>query len=176
MSTVFSSISALHYKDEEAESTLLCQSQGSFKICNAYHSHIEGAKCLADANRHIFGFITRGAFYDTYQAGTLIVATRDEEVVGFLRYHHRKRDLQTTLYDICVSESMRGQGLGWGMLNMLVDSCRTVGREIILLRCPTPLAANDFYERYGFTCVDTVVGKRQRLNVWRLDLTSRGQK
>ena len=175
MSTVFSSISDSYHKDEEVETARLCHSQGSFKIWNAHHSHIEGAKCLADENRHIFGFITRGAFYDAYQAGTLIVATRGEDVVGFLRYHHRKRDLQTTLYDICVSGLIRGQGLGRGMISMLVDCCRTAGREIIVLKCPSQLAAYDFYERYGFTCVDTLVGKRQKLNVWRLDLTSRSQ-
>src|SRR5947209_15672985 len=100
------------HKNHEVEDPLLNSTQTSFKICNAHQLHIEGAKILADANRHIFGFITRGAFQDAFQAGTLIVATRGSEVVGFIRYHHRKRDLQTTLYDICVSESERGRGIG----------------------------------------------------------------
>src|SRR5713226_7092190 len=90
------------HKNHEVEDPLLSSSQASFKICNAHQLHIEGAKILADANRHIFGFITRGAFRDAFQAGTLIVAIRGSEVLGFIRYHHRKCDLQTTLYDICV--------------------------------------------------------------------------
>src|SRR5712691_12055398 len=111
------------HKNHEAEDALLHGSEASFKICNAHQLHIEGAKILADANRHIFGFITRGAFQDAFQAGTLIVATRSNEVVGFIRYHHRKRDQQTTLYDICVAESERGQGIGRQMIALLIDCC-----------------------------------------------------
>ena len=146
-----------------------------FIVRFANHEHIEGIKILADANRHIFGFITRGAFYDALQAETLIVATRGEEVVGFLRYHHRKRDLQTTLYDICVAEPERGKSLGQSMLTMLLDDCRRSNRTVILLKCPSQLEANAFYEKKGFCCISSLVGKRQRLNVWRLDLISRGE-
>ncbi len=159
---------------KKAENITLNRSQEPIKICTAHHLHIEGAKILADANRHIFGFITRGAFYDACQAGTLIVATRYDQVVGFLRYHHRKTDQQTTLYDICVAESERGKGLGQDMLTMLVESCRNSNRATILLKCPSHLVANAFYEKQGFCCISTIEGKRQKLNVWQLDLTPRG--
>ncbi len=162
------------HKNHEVEDPSLNSSQASFKICNAHQLHIEGVKILADANRHIFGFITRGAFQDAFQAGTLIVATRGSLVVGFIRYHHRKRDLQTTLYDICVSESERGRGIGKQMIALLIDCCRDSNRATILLKCPAHLAANGFYERNGFCFVDTIMGKRQKLNVWRLDLADRG--
>lgn len=152
----------------------LDSSQVPFKICKADQLHVEGAKVLADANRYIFGFITRGAFQDAFQAGTLIVATRGNKVVGFIRYHHRKRDLQTTLYDICVSEAERGKGIGKQMIALLMDCCRNSHRATILLKCPSHLAANAFYERSGFSCVGAIVGKRQKLNVWRLDLTDGG--
>jgi ribosomal protein S18 acetylase RimI-like enzyme len=149
--------------------------QEDFRVCFARHEHIEGIKILADANRHIFGFVTRGAFYDALQTGTLIVATRGEEVVGFLRYHHRKRDLQTTLYDICVAECERDNNLGWSMLTLLIEDCLSSNRMVILLKCPSHLAANTFYEKNGFCCIGSLVGKRQRLNIWRLDLISRGE-
>src|SRR5258708_38952668 len=146
----------------------------AISICTAHPFHIEGAKSLADANRHIFGFITRGAFYDAFQAGTLIVALQNEKVVGFLSYHHRKRDLQTTLYDICVAESERGKNLGKKMLQMLIEQSRQSHRALILLKCPAHLAANVFYEKNGFRHIDTIAGKRQKLNVWRFDLINGG--
>lgn len=155
--------------------TALGDPQEDFRVCFACPEHIEDIKGLADANRHIFGFVTRGAFYDALQAGTLIVATRGEEVVGFLRYHHRKRDLQTTLYDICVAETERGKYLGWSMLMLLIEDCLRFNRVVILLKCPSHLEANTFYEKNGFCCNGSLVGKRQRLNIWRLDLTSRGK-
>ncbi len=120
---------------------LMNTSGEAISICTAHPFHIEGAKSLADANRHIFGFITRSAFYDAFQSGTLIVALQNEKVVGFLRYHHRKRDLQTTLYDICVAESERGKTLGKGMLQLLIDYCHTSHRTFILLKCPIHLTA-----------------------------------
>ncbi len=175
MSTIFASTPTSPQEAKEVESASVGLFQRPFKISNACLSHLEGAKTLADANRHIFGFITRGAFHDAWQAGTLIVATQYDEVVGFLRYHHRKRDLQTTLYDICVAESERGKGLGQNMITMLIDGCCNCNRATILLKCPTHLAANVFYENLGFYCIDTLIGKRQKLNVWQLDLTSRGQ-
>ncbi len=175
MSTLFSSEAISCQKDIQVELTSSGYCQEPFKISFAHPSHIEGAKKLVDANRTIFGFITRRAFLDAYEAGTLIVVTRYDEVVGFLRYHHRKRDLQTTLYDICVAKAERGKHLGQGMLHMLIDGCRNSGRATILLKCPSHLAANAFYENNGFFCVDTLAGKHQRLNVWCLDLTSRGQ-
>ncbi len=156
-------------------STALNNLQEDFKVCIARPEHIEGIKVLADANRHIFGFVTRGAFYDALQTGTLIVAMRGEKVVGFLRYHHRKRDLQTTLYDICVAESERGRNLGRSMLTLLIDECVSTNRTVILLKCPSHLEANTFYEKNGFCCNGSLVGKRQRLNIWRLDLISRGE-
>ena len=156
--------------------TALNYLQDDFRLCFARHEHIQGIKILADANRPIFGFVTRGAFYDALQARTLIVATRGEEVVGFLRYHHRKRDLQTTLYDICVAESERGKNLGRSMLTIFIEDCLSSNRTVILLKCPSYLEANTFYEKNGFCCIGSVVGKRQRLNIWRLDLISRGEK
>jgi GNAT superfamily N-acetyltransferase len=162
-----------HYRDTDIDNTSTSYTQEPFHICNAYDSHLEGVKILADANRHIFGFITRNAFYDALQLGALIVAAREDKVVGFLRYYHRKRDLQTTLYDICVDESERGKNLGQGMLKMLIDCCRSSHRAMIQLKCPAHLAANTFYEKSGFHCIDTVMGKRQKLNIWRLDLADR---
>ncbi len=156
--------------------TTLNKLREDFTICFACHEHIEGIKTLADANRHIFGFVTRAAFHDAIQTRTLIVATRGDLVVGFLRYHHRKRDHQTTLYDICVSELERGKNVGQRMLHTLIDDCRNLNRIEILLKCPSYLEANAFYEKNGFCRIDVVDGKRQRLNVWRLDLTIRGER
>jgi GNAT superfamily N-acetyltransferase len=149
--------------------------QEDFSIGFARPEHIAQIKGLVDANRHVFGFVVRSVFYDALETKTLIVAERGEKVIGFIRYHHRKRDLQTTLYDICVAKSERGKNIGQGMMAVLIEDCRNFKRTTILLKCPSHLEANTFYEKNGFCCIDSVIGKRQKLNVWRLDLTSRGK-
>lgn len=174
MSEMSFSESVFDQRSYPQEGAFKVSCQETPKICNALLLHIEGAKKLADANRNIFGFITRGAFDEAYLNGTLIVAVRGSEVIAFLRYHHRKRDLQTTLYDICVSASERGNGLGMRMIKMLIDYCHESKRATILLKCPSHLPANIFYQRNGFVCINTLVGKRQNLNVWQLNLDTRG--
>lgn len=158
------------------ESTVVIKFKEDVNACFALPEHIKGIKILADANRHIFGFVTRAAFNDALQSRTLIVATRGDLVVGFLRYHHRKRDLQTTLYDICVSETERGQNVGQRMLRLLIHDCCNLNRTEIFLKCPSHLEANAFYEKNGFCHISTLEGKRRNLNVWRLDLTGRGER
>lgn len=146
-----------------------------FNVGLACPEHIAQIKRLADANRHIFGFVVKSAFYDAIENRTLIVARRGEEIVGFLRYYHRKRDLQTTLYDICVAKSERGKNIGQNMMALLIEDCFYLKRAAILLKCPSHLEANAFYEKNGFCCIDSLPGKRQKLNVWCLDLTLRGK-
>lgn len=146
-----------------------------FSIGFARLEYLAQVKRLVDANRHIFGFIVSSAFHEALETRTLIVASRGEDVVGFLRYYHRKRDLQTTLYDICVAQAERGKSIGQRMVAALIDDCHMCKRATIVLKCPSHLEANTFYEKNGFCCIDSVIGKRQQLNVWQLDLTSRSK-
>ena len=152
------------------------QDEMIYSIQNAQTHHMESAKKLADVNRTIFGFIPRGAFVDSYNERELLVIIRqdkdekDEEVIGFLRYHHRIRDLQTTLYDICVAEKWRGKRFGQALLSELIQDCQTRKRELIVLKCPTSLPANTFYANQGFKLVGTINGKRQNLNVWQFNI------
>lgn len=141
------------------------------RICDADVGHVDGAKRLADAHRDIFSFITRGAFCEAQREGMLIVALMDDDVVGFVRYRHRRRDLQTTLYDICVAEFMRRSGIGRVMMKTLFERSSALGRESVVLKCPTYLEANGFYGRLGFLRVDTLAGKRHAINVWKYELS-----
>lgn len=128
---------------------------------------IEHVKMLADAHRHVFGFIPRAAFVDAMSERALLVALLDGRVVGFLRFHHRRRDTQTTLYDICVDQAYRQCGIGRLLIETLYEVCRAMGHNCVTLRCSTDLPANGFYRRLGFISVRSVVGKRRALTIWR---------
>lgn len=141
-------------------------------VCTANTGHIEGAKRLVDANREIFSFITQAAFRDAWFERSLLVALVDGRVAGFVRYHHRQRDARTTLYDICVDDPLRGQGIGSKMIDQLKEECRARERSMIGLKCPAGLRANAFYAEQGFSLVATLPGKRQPINVWRFVLAS----
>jgi hypothetical protein len=45
-----------------------------------------------------------------------------------------------------------------------------VSSEIIALKCPATLPANDFYTHTGWSLADSEPGKRRPLNLWQLPL------
>jgi len=132
--------------------------------------HIDQAKRLADNNRDALGFVLRGSFVDAVQKGFAYVAVQGEHVLGFVLFHHRVRDTQTTLYDICVDEQHRGRGIGKALYDRVLQDCRINNREFLQLTCPAKLPSNAFYRNRGMTLHETKQGKTQMLNVYRLAL------
>lgn len=128
-----------------------------------------------DANRAVFSFVTRAAFEDALREQSLLVALVKSQVAGFVRYHHRQRDTRTTLYDICVEESLRGRGIGSRMIRQLKEECQTRGRTMIGLKCPVGSRANAFYADLGFFLFATLPGKRRPINEWHCVLTREGR-
>lgn len=99
------------------------------------------------------------ALYDSARADELLLIDG-----GLCRYHLR-RDGQLTVHEII--STRRGAGTA-----MLAHLTRVPHVQCIVAKCPTDLAANDWYRRRGFVLVDQQTTQRGRgLNVWRLDLT-----
>lgn len=131
---------------------------------------LDSVKAIADDNRSALGFVTRATFEQLIGNEQLVVATLNRCVVGFQSYYHRKRDLQTTLYHKCVAQEHRRRKIGTLLVDEVVAQCRLLGREKVLLKCPTDLASNAFHKSYGFRYVGTVGGRKRDLNVWELAL------
>lgn len=131
---------------------------------------ISACKAIADAHRDELGFIVAASFADSIRRGQLLIAERDEKVLGFVRFNHRVRGNETALYDICVTKSAQGQGVGRLLVETLIESCRLRGRHSIILRCPENLVANSFYAHLGFQRMTTEQGRRRPLVLWRLRL------
>lgn len=127
-------------------------------------------KKIADANKGALGFIPQAKVNDAIKQQRVLVLCTDQELTGFVIYRHRKTDSQTTLSDICVVEAWRGQKGGHQLMQALVQDCVEHERSFILLKCPTELKANYFYEKVGFTRVGIDNGNRRPLNIWRLDI------
>ncbi len=133
-------------------------------------SALDGIKNLADQYKVELGFVVRGALAKSIETSELMVAIEhDGEIVGFIQYRHRK-DKQTTLYNIAVASSHQRQNIGRQLIDRLGDEAREREKEFILLKCPSQLPANDFYQEYGFILHTVEVGKKRALNVWRFDV------
>ncbi|MBC8263372.1 MAG: GNAT family N-acetyltransferase [Anaerolineales bacterium] len=143
----------------------------SLMIRKAIPADLDIVKGLADAHKNELGFVLRPALASSIDRGEVIVAENSRGIVGFVEYHHRQ-DEQTTLYHIAVAPQHRRQGIGQRLVNALVYDAGEHNQRFVLLKCPADLEANKFYERLGFSHVDTQPGKQRELSIWRLPLSS----
>lgn len=94
--------------------------------------------------------------YESAQRGELLL------IDGGMCHWHLRRDGQLTIREIISTRP----GAGQEMLERLRATPRALS---LLARCPTDLAANEWYRRRGFTLEATETTKSGRvLNVWRL--------
>lgn len=132
-------------------------------------ANLEAVKRLADAHRHELGFVLLPSLREQIEKGEMLVAIREDGLIGFVDYHRRK-DRQLTLYHIAVAQENQRQGVGQALMDELVTVARDLGCSQIALKCPTDLGANEFYEQYGFTLAETLNGRLRPLNVWIMPL------
>lgn len=96
--------------------------------------------------------------YESAQRGELLL------IDGGMCHWHLRRDGQLTIREIIGTRP----GAGSAMLERLKV---TPGAASILAKCPSDLAANDWYQRHGFVLEATEETRMgRRLNVWRLQL------
>lgn len=112
-------------------------------------SVIDAVKRIAEQNRAELGFHTRQSYVDSLNKGELLIARADTQVVGFVRYHHR-RDNLTTLYEIGITPHMQGKGIGHRLIYELIADCQRMSSRCLRLSCPVELPANRFYRSLGF--------------------------
>ena len=131
---------------------------------------LTGIKRLADNNRTTLGFVLRPALMAGIKQGWLLIAEQTNgELLGFIHYRHR-RDMQTTLYEICVVQSFRRRGVGRALVEALAREAAQLRKTCIQLRAPVGIAANAFYQMTGFVLNRTESGRKRPLNVWQYSI------
>lgn len=136
-------------------------------------SDIDGVVALFGANRQIFGFLPRATYLKAQMRQQLLVALQGDEVVGAINYYHHTLTRNTTLYDICVAEAQRGQGVGRALFEVLLAECRILERDQISAKCPMNLPSNGFWQHMGFTMKRVDTGRMTPLHVWVLRLAEK---
>jgi N-acetylglutamate synthase-like GNAT family acetyltransferase len=135
-------------------------------IRNAKPRDLDKIKLIADLHKKELGFVLRPALEKGIQQKEVVVALKDEELIGFVHFHHR-RDGQTTLYNIVVLKNHRGEGVGRQLIDELINRARKMNKYLLLLKCPEELPANHFYGQLGFKQTHLENGKERKLLVWK---------
>lgn len=141
------------------------------QIRRAVINDLDVVKEIADKQRTEFGFVLRPSLEKSIINHEMFVASNNQKIIGFVDYHLRK-DSQVTLYHIAVMKDYQHMGIGSCLLDSLYSEAIGAGKEFILLKCPTDLKANSFYEVYGFSLIQTIDGRKRPLNVWRFSVKS----
>lgn len=137
-------------------------------VREALAADISSVKRLFDQHRVELGFVLRPTLEKAVEAREVFVAVAKDQILGAVHFHHR-RDKQTTLYHIAVSNSKHRKGIGTALIKALGEVCVVREQTHILLKCPADLAANQFYARLGFQRERTESGKRRALHVWVME-------
>jgi N-acetylglutamate synthase-like GNAT family acetyltransferase len=141
-------------------------------IRHAAADEIGALKRLFDQHKRELGFVVKAALEHAIIRKELLIAISEGgEIIGAVYYRHR-RDGQTTLYAIVVDSAHRLRAVGRALLNALKNEASCRGQKSIVLKCPTELEANKFYEAENFLLVTTDAGKHRPLNIWYLPLKS----
>ena len=116
----------------------------------------------------VFGFVPRVVLARAIGDGELLVVTgAGARVVGAIRFHHR-RDRVTTIHEVVVDPSSRGDRLGRRLVQAVHDAALARGQEILRAKCPVDALANGFYRATGWERVAIEDGRVRDLAVWRL--------
>ncbi len=162
--------------------------QGAHRVLPYHHQSItirwarpedvDGAKNLADQMRMMIGFVNRAVLQEAQQRGWLLVAVQHTadtgvhsgQVIGFVNFRIRQ-DRICTLYEIAVASDHQHQRVGTRLFRALIRRAHEERCTHVQLKCPSDLAANDFYEKVGCRRVGVEEGKRRSLNIWHYPLT-----
>lgn len=141
----------------------------SFSILKAEPDDLAQIKYICQKYPKELGFVKRGYLAESIERGCIFVAKEADLVIGFVEYRQRK-DEQTTLYHLAAHPEHHKRGVAKALIDKLAEESRLLCKEIILLKCPEEMPANNFYEKYGFELIRIEPGKNRKVNVWRLNL------
>lgn len=127
-----------------------------YDIVQASFDDIDDIKITADKSKRELGFVLRPALIEAVKRSELLY----HPYSGSFCHYHKRRDGITTIYEICVPEEFQQNGIGKTMIGLL--------DKPIQLKCPIDNESNKFYSTLGFKLVETINGKKRKLNVWRL--------
>lgn len=138
-----------------------------YQIRPAQMNDIEAVKKLANANRHALGFVRRASLRESCQRGWLLVAQAHGQVIGFCHFRHCKSALRTTIYELCVEQQWRGQGIGRALVEEVKRQLVEQGLLHLQLKAGANLPANAFYEHIGLQYIREIEGRQPSLKLWQ---------
>lgn len=107
--------------------------------------------------RKYLGPLPDEAFHDGVSERSLIVATENSAVVGYLLYYRRRRSSDVRITHLAVNRSSGRAGVGRALVTELESTERHLDR--IRLKCARGFPAEKFWKSVGFVAVSEAPGR-----------------
>lgn len=133
--------------------------------------HFDAVVSLGDRHKSKLGLFPAGALQESANAGWVLVACDDTELMGYLLYRVSSRHpRRVTLIHLCVEPAYRARGIA----RLLVESLQHRTRELpcIRLLCRRDYDENKLWPRLGFHLLGEKPGRGVAgtpLNIWAFD-------
>lgn len=123
------------------------------KVCNL-KEYQKACEKLRRRNTKNLGFIPEKAYFEAIIRNRIRLWWEEtyEEIVGFIYYGCK--DEYTTIYQICVHEDFRRQGIAKELLLSVESDPTTTKTTHIKLRCREDIKGNAFWIATGFELID----------------------
>lgn len=131
------------------------------KICA--RAHIPAVLTIARMDNNNLGWAPKGVFVDAAKKGLLLVAVKDDMVLGFVEFGGVTKD-KWTIYKIATAKPMRNQGIGRALIQALTKKAKEESNAGLRLKVTEDNEnAIAFYRRNGFAVVGAEPSKIRRL-------------
>lgn len=124
---------------------------------------------LQKKNAEELAFYPKAVFEREVVNQRILLALVNNQHAGYLYHGSMGLDKVNKIHQACIEYDLRGQWYGAGLVAQLESMNKLVGADGISLRCGSDIAANQFWQRMGFNCIDIRLGGVRRMrdiNVW----------
>lgn len=129
---------------------------------------------LQKKNAEELAFYPKAVFEREVDNQRILLALVNNQHAGYLYHGSIGLDKVNKIHQACIEYDLRGQWYGAGLVTQLESMNKLVGADGISLRCGSDIAANQFWQRMGFSCIDIRPGGVRRMrdiNVWYKPVT-----
>ena len=124
---------------------------------------------LQKKNAEELAFYPKAVFEREISNQRILLALVNNQHAGYLYHGAMGLDKVNKIHQACIEYDLRGQWYGAGLVNQLEAMNKIVSSDGLSLRCGSDIAANQFWQRMGFSCIDIQHGGVRRMrdiNVW----------
>ena len=139
------------------------------KVRYAVTSDLSYIDALQKKNAEELSFYPKTVFEREIDQQRILLALVNNQHAGYLYHGAMSFDKVNKIHQACIEYDLRGQWYGAGLVNQLESMNKIISSDGISLRCGSDIAANQFWLRMGFSCIDIRPGGVRRMrdiNVW----------